>query len=120
MELVAWILIAVAILLTVFLVIYLFSRQKGRCSSPDYKTWFVLGIVWIVLGLPMAVTQNNYGLFAIGIVFAVLGLTHKKEWKNYKKPEWKDLTKKQKTIKIIAAIVCIIALAALVVYFILG
>ena len=82
--------------------------------------WFWIGICWIGAGIPLAITERNWGIFAIGIVFAVLGLANKDKWKkNHVK--FKDLTPIEKQIKSwLIIILAIIVLFGFVAFLILG
>lgn len=114
MSALSWILIAIVLILVIFLAVIFFSKKK-KCP-PDYKSWFVMGITWAIVGIPFAISFNNYGLLGIGIIFTILGLAHKKDWNKYKKPSWKDLTKKEKQLRIWIMIVLRILVLGLIAY----
>ena len=91
------------------------SKNKKR-QPMDYYMWFLIGIVWLIIGLPMGISSNNWGIFAIGLVFTILGLSHKKQWKDCKRPAWDNLTRKQKQIKIAILIFVFLIAVALGIY----
>jgi len=120
MTLTPWIIILIAVLLLLFalVVVLLINRKKLPNRKPDYYTWFVLGIIWIIIGMPLAVSSNNFGIFAIGILFTILGLVHKKEWKkNHIK--YKDLTPLEKKIKFWVMLILGIFILAFVSWFLI-
>jgi membrane protein YdbS with pleckstrin-like domain len=58
-----------------------------------------MGIIWVGAGIPLWISSDSFGLFALGIIFTVLGLVHHKEWKQNikdRKTHWKKMSKKEK------------------------
>ena len=108
-----WISISVVIgLIVVGLAIIFAVRNKGKKVEPDYRTFFILGITWLPLGIA---TDNNAFLF-MGIVFMVLGLVNKDKWNKEKK--FSELSKKeQKTRIILITVAGLLVLLGLVTYF---
>ena len=102
------ILAAVILLLLVATIIL----RKNRKTPTNYKSFFIIGIIWIPLGI---VTQN-YAFFVLGALFIIYGLLNKSKWKDY--PKWSELPPELKKIKIITLIVLsVILLAGIVFYF---
>jgi len=109
-----WILFSIIVLLIavgVFVAIAAFSKKKGKKYKPDYYTYFIIGITWTAIGIPL----KNAALFGLGIVFMITGLIHKKEWKKNRK-NLKHLNKKQRKIIIILLVLGFVLLSALVLY----
>jgi hypothetical protein len=105
-----WIMIAIAIAILVlgilFIISSLVSKKKRKA---DYYNLFIMGIIWIAIGIPL---RNNL-LVALGIVFGIVGLVHKKEWKkNRKEYKWAGLNKYEKILAVVFVIFLIIALLA--------
>ena len=96
MEVIAWIVIALLLIFLVVALMIAFSK-KHKKSPPDYKQWFFIGIIWIIIGLPLA-------------------LSHKKEWKKYKRPK---ISRKQKILKILLIILAFLIAFALGVFVVL-
>lgn len=92
-----WILIGVTTLILLFGLVFLFRKKKRPI---DYYNLFVIGIVFLILGIPM----NNSILFLLGIVFVITGLMHKGEWKKNHK-SWRKMNKKEKNFFILAIII---------------
>lgn len=70
-----WLVLA---LLIAFAVFYLLCKPKNK--KPDYYTLFVIGITWVIIGIPL----KMYPLFIVGLVLTFVGLLHRKEWKKQK------------------------------------
>ena len=77
------------------------ADNKKRCGT-DYYALFLIGIVWLVIGIP----TRNTTFFLLGFVFLIIGLTNKQKWK--KRCRWKDLSKKEKINKILLIIISIL------------
>jgi len=120
MTLTPWIIISIAVLLLLFALVFIFliNRKKFPRREPDYYVWFWIGIVWIIIGIPLVISENNFGIFAIGILITILGLVHKKEWKkNHIK--YKDLTPLEKKIKFWVMLILGIFILAFVSWFLI-
>jgi hypothetical protein len=97
-----WIIIAVLVLIILLGLIAFVSKKKKH--SPDYKTYFILGVIW----LPIGVATGNPGLWILGLVFMALGLANKSKWREHK------VTKEQRKFQLIAIIVGLLTLLVLV------
>ncbi len=89
-----WSILAIIILLlaaAIFVTIK-YSKNKSK-KGPDYYAFFLIGIIWLAIGIPF----NNVPLWALGLVFFIVGLANKKKWKS-NKVKWKDLDKKEKKL----------------------
>ena len=103
-----WLSGAILIAIILLAVVAFVLRKKGR-ASPDYKSFFYIGLVWMALGL--TTMRDNYFFFLMGVVSAVLGLSHKKGWeKNHRR--WNELGAKEKRIKIGVTITLAFLIAA--------
>ncbi len=100
------------VVLAALALIFAVHRSKTGQAKPDYRTMFIMGVVW----LPAGVALDNPGLWGMGIVFMIAGLVNKDKWEEEKK--WADLTpQEQKTKLIIAVGLGVLVLVGLVVYF---
>ncbi|MFH0840892.1 MAG: hypothetical protein V1865_02850 [bacterium] len=89
--------------------------RKGIKLEPDYRSFFYIGLVWLIIGLPL----KNYALFILGLVFLALGLINKDKWKEKKR--WAELPKTERWIILISLIIGILALlTGLYVYYLAG
>ncbi|MCJ7615321.1 MAG: hypothetical protein MUO43_02155, partial [Desulfobacterales bacterium] len=90
-----WIAIAVIGLMLLLLAVYITRKEK---SEPDYRTFFIMGVIWLAIGLVVPLISGRpfemSGLISLGLIFTLMGLANKSKWK--KKPE--QLTKNQKLI----------------------
>ena len=111
MQTTPWILISAAILLLVLAVVAVIVKRKTK-RPPDYYSFFILGLIWLVIGIPF----KNYVLFAMGLVFTIAGLVNKNKWKK-NRVHWKDLTKSEKKLRLaITIILGILVLAGLIAF----
>ena len=110
----SWILVAVVVglLLVLVLGVLLWKSKKYRAGQgPDYRAFFLMGLSWLCMGLPLMFIYNEFfnALAAMGAIFTIMGAVNYKKWK--KKP----LTKKQK-ISWITVFVIMIVLVTFVLY----
>lgn len=115
MSAIPWILIGVLILLILFAIIVFTIRKKEK-RPMDYYNFFIIGIIWIVIGVPL----KNWMLSFLGVVFAIVGLMHKKEWKkNRQKRDWSKMSKSERTLMtIIMIFLAILVILGLIFFFI--
>lgn len=76
--------IAIAIALTMIIAlagVLIFVKRKGDLSTTDYRVFFILGLVW----LPMGIATDNYAFTGIGAVFMIVGLANRDKWQDWKK-----------------------------------
>ena len=69
--------LVIALLLVVVLVMY---RRKEEMPEPDYRVFFILGIVW----LPLGIALKNPGFWGMAAVFLIVGLANRDKWKDRK------------------------------------
>lgn len=93
----------IGICILIGLVVVLVAAKK-KDHVPDYRTFFVMGIVWFVLGVPL----QSSGLWILGLVFLVLGISNKDAWKTNKKSV--SHTKSEKKIAGLVALVTVLML----------
>lgn len=106
---------SVAAIIIILLIAYLVLLKKGKIQQkePDYYTFFIMGIVWLVIGIP---TENSV-LWIIGLVFTLTGLANKNKWK--KQPKLRELPPAQKNLRIALFVVLVLMfLAGLVAYYV--
>jgi hypothetical protein len=89
-----WILIAVFVLIILLAAVALVLR-KGKQQKPSYKTFFIMGITW----LPLGIVLDNYALTGMGVIFMVIGLLNRDKWED--EPKWADLPEDEKRLKMI-------------------
>ena len=85
--------IMILIGLSVFIFLVVFVTGKGKLK-PDYRTLFILGVVW----LPFGIGTNNTPFSVIGFLFLALSLINFKKWNEY---SWKHLDTPQRQMMII-------------------
>lgn len=81
---VPWILVAVAggILVVAALAVLLIRKRKVP-EETDYRIFYILGIVFTLMGSGSLVEDNDAftPLFILGLVYLAIGLTNKDKWK---------------------------------------
>lgn len=87
-----WVLISVLILL-IFLGVLAFFFSKKRKHKPDYYSFFIIGIIWFIFGIPL----KSYTFSAMGLVFMIIGLANKDKWKENRRT-WDNMDKQERTI----------------------
>ena len=104
----SWILFLIGALFLVLVVFMIVAGRKHRQQIvPDYRALFVLGIVFLPLGVP----SGNWGLSIMGAAFLVAGIRHRDKWGKHTK--WADFPPELKKMKILfAGALAILALAA--------
>lgn len=103
-----WFTGAILIAIIILAVIVFEMKRKNKLPT-DYKSFFYIGLMWIVVGL--VAIRENYFFLIMGVAFAIIGLSHKKDWeKNHRK--WSELDPKERKIKITLAAVLGFLLAA--------
>ncbi len=64
-------------------------RKKGEPSEPNYRAFFVMGIVWFPVGLTSMIIYFlldisfvvGMPLFAMGIIYMTIGWVNRHKWK---------------------------------------
>jgi len=87
-----WIIISILLVLAVVAGVVIWRKGKrGEKHEPDYRTFFYIGVVWLLFGI----IPDNSTFFILGLAFMAIGLVNKDKWK--KKQE---LSKKDKIWKV--------------------
>ena len=96
MDVVLWVVILIAILLLAIGIVFVFNSKKGKGKKrgPDYYSFFIMGIIWIAIGIPL----NNKFLWIFGAILFIIGIVNKKKWKE-NRVKWDDLTEKEKKVR---------------------
>ncbi len=103
--------IAIAVII-LLLLITAFILQKKRKTPTNYKSFFIIGITWI----PMGIIMKNYVFSLLGALFLLYGLLNKSKWKDY--PKWSELPPELKRIKTFTVVILsVILIAGIIAYF---
>ena len=77
--------IAIIIGIVTALLIYQNKKiNKDVKKEPDYKVFFILGVCFLPLGIPMFIATKNPGLMslsALGVIYMSIGLANRDKWK---------------------------------------
>ncbi len=90
--LILYLIIGIAALL---LIVAIYVVRKGSPDHvPNYRAFFVLGIVWLPIGLG----AQNPSLWIIGLIFMIIGIMNRSKWKV--QPKWSEMPPEQKKMKL--------------------
>jgi len=108
--------IVIAGLLVIFLAVAIILQRKNIKRPIDYYNLFLTGLIWLVIGIPLAF-DSSYIFVIVGIFLVGVGLLNKNKWQANRR-KWSDLTPKEKSIKRILLIVLgAFVLAGFIAYF---
>ena len=105
------ILVSLMVVILGVLAILFIKHNEGK-HKVDYYSLFIMGLIWLVIGIPL----RNTILEVFGIAFFVLGLFNKKKWKK-NRTDWTKVTKKQKKILYLSMIMLFLLLVAGIIVF---
>lgn len=76
-----WLLVSiVGVLIIVLAIVFLVIRRKEH-KEPDYRAFFILGLVWMLVGIVEFFTSRDFSIFLMmGLAFLALGLSHRDRW----------------------------------------
>ena len=94
----AWILVSLGLgifglLLGLFVFFLVRKKMKeGQCKEPNYRTYFIMGVIWFPLGLASMIVYRIFDisfvpslpLFSMGLIFLYMGWTNRDKWKTKK------------------------------------
>ena len=101
-----FLLIGILVLLVLFMV--LFMKRKDK-RPPDYYLLFIMGIIWI----PLGIASGNPGFSLAGLVLMIIGLANKDKWKKNRRDwrkEWKEGGKVALLIALAVAVLLVLGL----------
>jgi hypothetical protein len=102
----------ILILVIILAVVAIFVQRKTK-RPPDYRTFFMVGVIWLAIGIPF----KSYAMSALGLILAVLGLANRKKWKETS-TKWGELTREEKMVKVFLIVVLsVLVIGGLVLYF---
>ena len=82
----SFIILGLLTLLGLILVVVLMRQKKnGQTFKTDYRSLFVLGIIFMGAGVTLAISIDNpgmYGMTALGFVYLIAGLANRDKWEN--------------------------------------
>jgi len=106
------IMILIAILIVVFGIVAVVQGRKHGFKT-DYRTLFILGIIWMGFGAIELYQGGNYLFFIIGVIFAVVGISKRDQWK---KPQELDTKKKNILIALVVGLILFTLATGIYVY----
>ena len=80
-----FLLILLVIIVSILTLLIVKRKKEGTNKEPDYRVFFILGICFLPMGIPLFLVTNNPGLIsftAIGICYLAIGLANRDKWKD--------------------------------------
>ena len=102
--------VILAILIIFAIVAFIFTKDKKK-KEPDFLVFFVLGLVWLIIGL----ISDSSELLILGLIFFISGLSNKDKW--WKNKNWSELNEEERKIRIIGIFIFVILILAVTVAF---
>ncbi|MFC1647910.1 hypothetical protein ACFL1B_00465 [Nanoarchaeota archaeon] len=110
---VPWLLMAIIIVLIILGLVVWFVRKDNKRPT-DYYNLFVIGIIWVAIGLPL----DNMPLFIVGLALMISGLANKDKWKQ-NRVKLSDLNEKERKYRMYLIIFASVLVLVGVVVFLL-
>jgi hypothetical protein len=106
-----WLLVSiVGVLIIVLAIVFLVMRRKEH-KEPDYRAFFILGLVWMLVGIVEYFTSRDFSMFLmLGLAFVALGLSHRDRWGKPRRLLNEREIKIQKVIMVGIAILVVLGL----------
>ncbi|MBU1975911.1 MAG: hypothetical protein KKG59_05905 [Nanoarchaeota archaeon] len=104
--------IILALIILFGVIFFAFRKKQTKPIPPDYYTYYILGITWFAVGIPL----KNYALIVMGLVFAIIGLKNKDKWKANRQ-SWNKLDAPEKKKRMIILIVGVLLFLGLLVIY---
>ncbi|NQU30953.1 MAG: hypothetical protein HQ525_09835 [Anaerolineae bacterium] len=99
--------------LIIGIAVFAINKTKGQKTEPNYRVLFILGIVW----LPIGIATDNPGLLGLGAVFLIAGLANRSKWKE--EPKWSELSsERRKIMMLVVGGLSVLLLAVIIAYII--
>jgi uncharacterized membrane protein YidH (DUF202 family) len=109
-----WIILALGVL-AILVGLLAFYKFKGEKRETDYKTFFILGIIFTGFGASQLAIQGTgaIGILGLGLVYMAVGLANKDKWNE----PMKVSANREKFMKILVlGTVVLVGLTALLVF----
>ena len=73
-------------LLILIIAIIIVKTKRIDCVNDeiDYRTYFILGLTFLIMGIILLVSTDNMGFFSflvLGLIFLTISLKNKYKWK---------------------------------------
>ena len=82
--LISALIVAALVVIGVILTLVVFKKKKeGKMREPNYKVFYILGIIWIPIGIVFMVTINRVlgvAFMGMGITYMMIGLANRDKW----------------------------------------
>lgn len=89
-----WVTLAIVALIVFLIIVFTLNISRKSKRGPDYYALFIIGVVWLIIGVPL----QNPALWTLGLIFFIVGIVNKEKWKK-NRVHWKDLSKKEQKLR---------------------
>jgi hypothetical protein len=116
-----WIFVGLAVgalAVTAGIALMFVTVKRRRGIEPDYRSLYMMGLIWAPIGLVLWLTLDNpgmIGLSVMGMIFLVIGLANREKWQAGQ--SWADMQPEGKRLRLILVGVGLIGLVLLVAMF---
>lgn len=77
-----WIILSALLLVTIVLSIIAMIKYQRNGGMTDYRALYLMGAIWMPLGIVFWTTQQNPAFFVMGGIFLFVGAMNKDKWNN--------------------------------------
>lgn len=65
------------------------KSKEGRLNPTNYRTFFIMGLIWFVVGSALMAASSLFGmtilfavpLFALGVIYLIIAFLNKDKWR---------------------------------------
>ena len=82
--LISALIVAALVVIGLILTLVVFKKKKeGKIVEPNYQVFFILGILWIPIGIVFMIEIDNpafIGITGMGLIYMTIGLANRDKW----------------------------------------
>ena len=113
-----WIIVGLAIGMVFvaigIVLVFVTAKKRHQGIEPDYRTLYIMGIIWAPIGLVLWITLDNpgmIGLSVMGMVFLALGIANRDKWQE--RGAWDEMHPQERRLRLILLAVGVAGLVLL-------
>ena len=80
--------LALLVLIGIILILIVWKKKKdGIIKEPNYQVFFMLGIMWLPVGVVLLFAVNSpigFAFMGLGIAYLAIGITNRDKWQKKK------------------------------------
>ena len=86
--LISLLIVAILVVIGLVLTFVVYKKKKeGKMKETNYQVFFMIGIIWLPVGVVFMITINSaigIAFMAMGIVYMAIGLANRDKWEKKK------------------------------------